>query len=83
MGDKIADAARAARLRVEGATLASALLLGIAEATQELATDYANLCGGMGIRVERAEELDEALERAMACHDRPSLIEVMSDQELI
>jgi alkylation response protein AidB-like acyl-CoA dehydrogenase len=40
-GDRVADAATAARLRIEGAALASALMLGIAEATQELATDYA------------------------------------------
>lgn len=40
-GDKLGDAATVARLRIEGATLASALLLGIAEATQELATEYA------------------------------------------
>lgn len=40
-GVRIADAATAAQLRLEGATLCSALMLGIAEMTQELATDYA------------------------------------------
>ena len=40
-GVRIADAAAAARMRIEGAVLASALLFGIAECTQELATDYA------------------------------------------
>jgi pyruvate oxidase len=45
--------------------------------------EYATLCGGLGVRVERAEDLDAALERAFACDDRPSLVEVMSDQELI
>lgn len=45
--------------------------------------EYANLCGGLGIRVDRAEELDAALEEAMVCRDRPALVKVMSDQELI
>ena len=40
-GDRIGDAAAAAKLRLEGGALASALLFGIAERTQELATDYA------------------------------------------
>jgi pyruvate oxidase len=45
--------------------------------------EYAKLCGGVGIRVEQANELEGALEEALACHDRPSLIEVVADQELI
>ena len=40
-GDRIGDAALAARLRREGTALAAAQLLGIAEATQERATAYA------------------------------------------
>lgn len=40
-GERVADAATAARLRLEGAALGAALMLGIAEATQELATEYA------------------------------------------
>ena len=40
-GERIGDAACAARLRLEGAALASALLLGIAESTQELAVAWA------------------------------------------
>ena len=40
-GDRIGDAAEAAELRVQGAVLAAALQLGIAEMTQELATEYA------------------------------------------
>jgi len=40
-GERIADGATATQLRVEGAALASALMLGIAERTQELATEYA------------------------------------------
>ncbi len=40
-GDRIADAAAGAKLRLEGAALAAGLLFGIAERTQELATEYA------------------------------------------
>ena len=40
-GETIADSSAAGMLRLEGATLASAQLLGIAETTLELATDYA------------------------------------------
>jgi alkylation response protein AidB-like acyl-CoA dehydrogenase len=40
-GERVGDAARVAKLRLEGAALAAGQLLGIAEMTQELATDYA------------------------------------------
>jgi alkylation response protein AidB-like acyl-CoA dehydrogenase len=40
-GEKIGDAADARRLRTEGAALTSALQLGVAEASQQLATEYA------------------------------------------
>jgi len=40
-GQRIAGADDAARLHLEGATLTAALMLGIAEASQELATEYA------------------------------------------
>jgi alkylation response protein AidB-like acyl-CoA dehydrogenase len=40
-GEVIGDAELAAQLRLEGATLLSGFLLGIAEASQELATEYA------------------------------------------
>jgi len=40
-GDRIADAAAAAELRIQGAALAAAAQFGIAEMTQELATEYA------------------------------------------
>jgi alkylation response protein AidB-like acyl-CoA dehydrogenase len=40
-GERVGDAALAVRLRREGAALAAAQLLGIAEMTQELATEYA------------------------------------------
>jgi thiamine pyrophosphate-dependent acetolactate synthase large subunit-like protein/nitrite reductase/ring-hydroxylating ferredoxin subunit/CDGSH-type Zn-finger protein len=43
---------------------------------------YATSCGGLGIRVERAAELEDALRRAMA-HDGPALVEVLTDAELI
>jgi thiamine pyrophosphate-dependent acetolactate synthase large subunit-like protein len=38
---------------------------------------YAESCGGLGIRVEKAEALRPALEKALA-HDGPSLVEVIS-----
>ena len=40
-GERIGDAAVAAKLRLDGAALAAGQLFGIAEMTQELATDYA------------------------------------------
>ncbi len=43
---------------------------------------YAELCGALGIRVRRREELDAALERAFA-HDGPSMVEVVADPELV
>lgn len=43
---------------------------------------YAELCGARGIRVTRADELDDALTGALA-HDGPALVEVMTDPELI
>ena len=43
---------------------------------------FARDCGGLGIRVETAEQLDEALKTAIE-HDGPALVEIMSDVELI
>ena len=40
--------------------------------------DYATLCGGLGIRVDRAEQLTEAFKTALAT-DGPALVEVMTD----
>ena len=40
--------------------------------------DYAQLCGGEGITVERADALEETFQAALAS-DGPSLVEVMSD----
>ncbi len=43
--------------------------------------DYANDCGGLGLRVEKIEELPAAMELAMA-FDGPSLVEIISDPML-
>jgi pyruvate oxidase len=45
--------------------------------------EYAKLCGGHGIRVETADELDDALSEALALGDTPSIVEIISDQEYI
>ncbi|MEM9169775.1 MAG: thiamine pyrophosphate-dependent enzyme [Pseudomonadota bacterium] len=44
--------------------------------------DFARSCGGLGVRVDRAVDLDEALRGAIA-HDGPALVEVMTDVELV
>ena len=38
---------------------------------------YAELCGGLGLRVEKVDELRPALEKALA-HDGPSIVEIVS-----
>ena len=43
---------------------------------------YAKSCGGLGIRVDSLDELDDAIRRAIA-YDGPALVEVMTDGELI
>ena len=43
---------------------------------------YAELCGALGLRVEAATELDDALTRALA-HDGPALVAVTSDADLV
>jgi thiamine pyrophosphate-dependent acetolactate synthase large subunit-like protein len=43
---------------------------------------YAKLCGGKGVRVTRAEQLQTALEEAIA-HQGPALVEIITDGELI
>jgi thiamine pyrophosphate-dependent acetolactate synthase large subunit-like protein/nitrite reductase/ring-hydroxylating ferredoxin subunit len=43
---------------------------------------YAKLCGGKGIRVTRAEQLQTALREAIA-HQGPVLVEIITDGELI
>ena len=44
--------------------------------------EYANLCGAKGIRVDRKEDLDQRLTQALE-HQGPSLVEILSDPELI
>ncbi len=44
--------------------------------------EYAQLCGAMGARVTRADELEAALGKALA-HDGPALVEIMTDAELV
>jgi len=43
---------------------------------------YANLCGGKGIRVKNAAKLDAALAEALQ-YDGPSLVEIITDADLI
>ena len=44
--------------------------------------EYATLCGGLGIRVGSPDQLDAALTPALA-HDGPSLVEILTDAELV
>ena len=44
--------------------------------------DFANNCGGLGIRVEQPGQLETALRRAIA-YDGPALVEIIADPELI
>ncbi len=39
---------------------------------------FAEVCGGLGIRVESPTELDDALQRAMT-HEGPALVEIVTD----
>ncbi|HYF28021.1 MAG TPA: thiamine pyrophosphate-dependent enzyme [Baekduia sp.] len=43
---------------------------------------WASICGALGRRVDRADQLDEALAQALA-HDGPSLVHVRCDAELV
>ncbi len=45
-------------------------------------SDFANLCGARGFEVRSPDELDDTLEQALA-HPGPSLVEIVSDAELI
>lgn len=45
-------------------------------------SQYAQNCGGFGIRVTRPDELDDAMTQALA-YQGPALVEIMSDPELI
>jgi thiamine pyrophosphate-dependent acetolactate synthase large subunit-like protein len=44
--------------------------------------EFVTSCGGLGIRVEKPEDLDAALERALA-FDGPATVEVLTDAELV
>ena len=44
--------------------------------------EYAKICGALGIRVTAPNALDDALARALA-HEGPSLVEIITDAELI
>ena len=44
--------------------------------------EYANLCGAKGIRVTRTEDLDSCLKQGLK-YEGPSLVEILSDSELI
>jgi len=43
---------------------------------------YAASCGALGLRVTKAEELDQALADALA-HDGPALVEILTDAALV
>jgi thiamine pyrophosphate-dependent acetolactate synthase large subunit-like protein len=45
-------------------------------------SQYAKICGALGIRVTDAAQIDEAL-AAAAAHDGPALIEIVADPDLI
>ncbi len=44
--------------------------------------DYVTSCGGLGIRVEHADDLGGAIEQAMA-FDGPATVEILTDTELL
>ena len=43
---------------------------------------FAEFCGALGIRVTTNDELENALQPALA-HDSPALVEIISDAKLI
>ena len=43
---------------------------------------YAELCGARGIRVTERDQLDKALQAALA-HDGPALVEILTDVDLV
>lgn len=44
--------------------------------------EYARICGGFGVRVEKTDRIDSALREALV-YDGPALVEIVSDPELI
>ncbi len=45
-------------------------------------SEYAKLCGAMGVRITALEDLDDAIRTAVA-HPGPALVEIITDSELI
>ena len=43
---------------------------------------FARLCGGHGMKVTKTEDIEVALAKALAV-DGPSLVEIMTDAELV
>lgn len=43
---------------------------------------FARSCGGMGEKVRTADQLDEALQKAIA-HNGPAIVEIITDAELL
>ena len=43
---------------------------------------YAKLCGGKGIRVSKAEQIESAIREALE-HPGPALVEIITDADLI
>jgi len=44
--------------------------------------EFAVGCGGLGLRIDRAADLEREIARAIA-HEGPALVEVMTDAELV
>ena len=44
--------------------------------------EFAELCGGMGIRVTSPDQLNDAVSKALA-HNGPAIVEIITDPELI
>jgi len=43
---------------------------------------FARLCGGHGVRVTESSDVEAAIKEALAC-DGPSLVEIITDAELV
>ena len=43
---------------------------------------FARLCGGHGMKVTKASDLDKSIEEALG-HEGPSLVEIITDADLI
>lgn len=52
------------------------------ELTNPNFAEFARSCGGMGLRVENADQLEAGLKEAIA-HKGPALVEVLTDAELV